>query len=425
MTESSPFQLLGAVVVGVWVAGTAVALLALWRRAPAGHGEKLPSPATAVALPDESPLVRLQAGLSSNVFNLSSLPIWWLDRSLRLAGANAAYARAVGHPTPESAVAANAELAPGARGIAAEARETDRAVVGEERATIDGERRLLEILAVPLHGGEVVQLALDETRRHAAYTLAVTRARELSDTLDELAVGTAWFDHTITLKHASVSFARMFGLDPAWLETRPSFERVLDAARAASRLPEERDFVAWRGERRAWFDAADEATLEEDWHLPGGALLHIIGKTRAGGVLLLCEDRTAVAAIAAEHDRLLSVHHAILDRLPQGIAVFGPDGRLKLFNRRFAEIVVAAPDQLEADMPAERLIAHISGLLSHPEQASDLRELIVRATAGRSAHRGRVASALGYMVEYSAVPLPDGNALITFDAARGTQPTAR
>ena len=359
----------------------------------------------------------MRAGLSPNVFNLSSLPIWWLDRGLRLAGANEAYARAVGHPTPESAVAANAELAPGARAIAAEARETDRAVVGEERATVDGERRLLEILAVPLQGGEVVQLALDETRRHAAYTLAAARARGLSDTLDELAVGTAWFDHTTMLKHASAPFARLFALDPAWLDTRPTFERVLDAARAASRLPEQRDFTAWRDARRAWFDAPDESQFEEDWPLPGGALIHVTGKTRAGGLLLLCEDRTRNARLVAEHDRQLAVHGAILDHLREGVAVFGPDGRLKLFNRRFAEIVVAAPEMLAADLPVERLMEHIAGLLSHPGQARDLKELIVRATAGRTAHRGRTASTLGYTIDVSAVPLPDGSALITFEAA--------
>ncbi len=418
---SPALRLIAAALVGLWLAATLVGLLAAWRRAiPPQH----PAPPD----PPEDPRVPASdlpsAAVSLDVFNLSSLPIWWVDRESRLAGANDAYARVAGHPTREGAVCANAELGPAVRALDAEARATDRAVVGEERVTIAGERHLLEVIAIPLRGGEVVHLALDETRRHAAHTLAAVRARDLSDTLDELATGVAWFDESTEIRHHSVPFARMFGLDSRWLDSRPVFERVIDAMRTAGTLPEVADFPGWRAARRSWF-AADRSPIEEDWTLPGGALIHVTGKPRDDGLLLMFEDRSEQALLVAARDNLLAVHRATLDHLREGIAVFGPDGRLKLFNRRFAEILVASPEMLGVDFPAERLMEHIAGLLNEPSQARDLRELIVSATAGRTARSGRTTSALGYIVDFAGVPLPDGNALLTFNviARAAPQPT--
>ncbi len=411
MILSAPLRLIGAALVGVWLAGTFVALLAFWRRSASAAGADLAKIARSAA----TEVVGRGSPLSPAVFNLSSLPIWWLGRELQLAGANDAYARAVGHPTSESAVLANAQIAPGARGLAAEARETERAVVGEERVLIDGTRHILEIIAIPLRGGEVAHLAFDETRRHAAQTAAAERARGLADLLDELAVATAWFDASTALRHASAPFARMFALDPDWLGTRPPFERVLDQMRAAGRLPEERDFAAWRASYRAWFETAD-TRFQASWTLPGGALIQVTGKPRDGGLLLVCEDYTERAQLVAARDGLLAVQAATLDQLREGVAVFGADGRLKSANRRFAEILKIEPDMLTSGLPAERLIDHIAGLLDQPERAKGLRDLIMHATVGRGAHRGQARSRLGYVIDFYAAPLPDGNALLTLSA---------
>ena len=411
MLTSPIARLFGAALLGVWLAGTVIALLALWRRS---RGEAvITQPIEAVK--QRPPGLLPVSDLSPNVFNLSSLPIWWVDRDLRLAGANEAYARAVGFPTADGAVRADAELATGTRGLAAEARRTDRAVVGEARVIVSGERRLLEIIAIPLRGGEVAHLALDETNRHSAHTAANARARALTEALDELSTGVALFDATTALQHCNSAFARMFALERAWLDTRPDFQRVLDAMREGSRLPETSDFARWRTERLGWF--GDDRAVEESWILPGGTILRVAARPRDGGLKLIVDDETERTRLAGARDQLLRVHAATLEHLREGVAVFGPDGRLRLFNRRFAEIAVASPEILAEDMPAERLMDHIAGLLNDPAQAGDLRELIVRATAGRTALSGRTTSRLGYVVDVSAVPLPDGNALITCSAA--------
>lgn len=407
-------RVIGAVLIGVWLFGALVAILGMWRKPhrvdPGEMPKASPSNATRGA-----PSLPVQV-LTPEAFNLSSLPIWWVDSDLRLAGANEAFAQAVGYPTALGAVRANVEFAPGARALTAQARQTNRPVVGEGRVTIDGQRHLLEIIAVPLRSGEVAHVALDETRRHAAQNDAAARARALTETLDQLAVAVALFDDAGILLHHNLAFAEMFALDRAWLDTRPDLDRVLDAMRTAGRLPEERDFTRWRAERRAWITSPADR-IEESWSLPTGVLLRVVVMPRSGeGPLIVVEDETERTRLAAIRDQLLTVHAATLDHLREGVAVFGPDGKLKLFNRRFAEIVMASPQTLEATPQADVLMEHLAGLLNEPERAQGLRSLIIGATAGREARSGRITSTLGYVVEYSGLPLPDGNALLIANA---------
>lgn len=407
MIEAPPlFRLIGAMLVGIWLAATLVSLRGRLIRSDTGirpPSRERRGPGS-IASPEMS--------LTAEVFNLTSLPIWWVDQDGRLAGANEAYASAVGHPTAAGAVRDQAELAPGARGLATEARATDRAVVGEERVSVNGERRILEILAVPLKGGDVAHLALDETRRHAAHSEAATRARGLAEILDEMDAAAALFDGSGALRHHNSAFLQLFGLDGEWLETRPSLDRVLDAIRQADRLPETSNYVVWRDERRAWL-TSDKTRIEERWALPGGTLLRSTILPRGGeGPLWIIDDETDRVQQQAAQDRLRAVQAAMLDCLEEGVAVFGPDGKLVSFNQRFAQVVIASPAELEAAPGADRLMERLSGLLNEPERAQRLRELIVGATAGRTGGHGRVTSALGFTVDYSAFPLPDGNALI-------------
>merc|ERR1712023_462370 len=114
----------------------------------------------------------------------------------------------------------------------------------------------------------------------------------------------------------------------------PAFERLLDAARDAGRVPEVRDFPAWRRERAAWF--ASGHTQEEAWSLADGTHLRIVAQPIPdGGLLLIVEDRTEQLRLSAMRDTLLRTRTATFDSLFESIAVFAPDGRMQLWNRRF------------------------------------------------------------------------------------------
>ena len=158
--------------------------------------------------------------------------------------------------------------------------------------------------------------------------------RELAD---RMTAGTAQFDAERTLSFFNQPFAAMAQLDPEWLAERPEFDRVLDRMRDNQRLPETRDFPAWKEERRDWFTSADEV-IEEEWMLPNGDHIRVVAQPLPdGGLRLFLEDRTEQLRLASARDTLLRVRAATFDNLFEAISVFASDGRLYLWNRRFIE----------------------------------------------------------------------------------------
>ena len=57
-----------------------------------------------------------------------------------------------------------------------------------------------------------------------------------------------------------------------------------------------------------------------------------------GGVTYLYDDATERLALESRYNALIDVQRETLDSLKEGVAVFGTDGRLKLFNSAFAAI---------------------------------------------------------------------------------------
>ena len=123
-------------------------------------------------------------------------------------------------------------------------------------AIIHGERRMLRIVDVPLSTGAVAGFAVDvQDLEDARAELAryIESQRELAD---RMTAGTAQFDAERGLSFFNRPFAAMTGLDPDWLAEKPEFDRLIDRMRDEQRLPETRDFPAWKEERRNWFTSA-------------------------------------------------------------------------------------------------------------------------------------------------------------------------
>lgn len=408
------------------VAGPAVA--ATTPRADAAATPEVPAPGAIPAPPPPGIPMAFAQALAERLVHHATNPLWWRDRDLNLVGANATYARAVGAASAEDAVRRGLELAPAARSLAARARASGRTSVTEERVMVAGARRVMDLIHIPLAGGEVAGFALDAAESDETGRDDAGRddrpAGAMIDAFADVGVGVAVFGPQRDLVFHNRAFSHLFRLDETVFDPVPDFDRLLDAMRDVDRLPETRDFPAWRAERRGWFDAAQR--IEQSWTLPDGAIVGVRARRReAGGLVAIFEDQTERARLAATRNELLAVHQATLDNLSEGVAVFGPDGQLKFFNRRFAEIVVVSPEMLAAEPSAEALMAHVAEFLAEPERARGLRALILSATAGREARTGRVPSTLGYVIDYHSVPLPDGNALIAFtDVTHRVDPPA-
>src|SRR4030095_8886574 len=129
-------------------------------------------------------------------------------------------------------------------------------------ATIGQERRMLRIVDVPLPTGAVAGFAVDiQDLEYAAIELARHQEsqRELAD---RMTAGAVQFDGERQLAFFNQPSAIMPQIEPEWLAERPEFDRVLERMRENGRLPEVRDFPAWKADRRGRVTSQHEGRHE-------------------------------------------------------------------------------------------------------------------------------------------------------------------
>ena len=205
----------------------------------------------------------------------------------------------------------------------------------------------------------------------------------------------------------------MIQLEPDWLAEKPEFDRVIERMRDNQRLPEARDFPAWKEERRNWFTSAEEV-IEEEWMLAGGDHIRIVAQPLPdGGLRLFLEDRTEQLRLASARDTLLRVRAATFDNLFEAISVFASDGRLYLWNRRFLEDWELDEEWLSTHPRVDELVPAMARKLVNPTGAAQIREMVRQTTNERQSASGRISMTDGRYFQFAAVPLPDGNALFT------------
>ena len=353
----------------------------------------------------------------SGLIEAAPVPMWHRGPDLKLALVNAAYVKAVEGESPRDVIEKGIELADAGGGsgplaTARAAQEAGQPVSTVMPVTVEGDRRSFRIVDVPLGDAGVAGFALDieeVQRADAAYREFEATQRAM---LDRLSAGVVQFAPDKGLSFCNQPFRAMFGLKPEWLAERPEFERLLDRLREVERVPEVRDFPAWKAERRTWFTAPE--AVEEQWLLTGGAQFRVVAQPLPdGGLLLIFEDRTEQAQLASARDTLLRVRTATFDNLFEVVGVFEVDGRLHLWNRRFAECWDLEDDILSAHPHVDTLVEKVASRLSAPDRAVLIRDLVKSATIERTQRGGRIALKSGQHFEMAAVPLPDGNALLT------------
>ena len=355
----------------------------------------------------------------SRLIEAAPIAMWHRGPDLQLTLVNRAYVEAVDGEDADQVVAQGLELVEsGGTGIgpvaaAAEAREAGEVRSRDVPATISGQRRSMRIVDVPLGESGVAGYAIDNDELDRARADFRRFANTQRDTLDRLSAGVAQFAADRTLTFCNMPFQRMFGMKPEWVVDRPEFDRVLERMREAGRVPESRDFPAWKAERREWFTAVGGAG-EEAWLLPGGAHLRVLAQPLPdGGLLLVFEDRTEQIQLASARDTLLRVREATFDNLFEAVGVFASDGRLHLWNNKFGDVWGFDAAMLAKHPRVDALAEAAAARLTNPRRAALIRELVRAATSERKSRVGRVAFRDGRHFEFAAVPLPDGNALFT------------
>lgn len=367
-------------------------------------------------LEDEARTARNAFTALAGLIESAPIPMWHRDPDLALSFVNKAYVEAVGGDDSEQVVADAVELiepvdAETAASHAAKARDAGKALERMVSSTLAGERRQMRVFDIPLGETGVAGLAIDMQELTDARGDFRRLADAQRDLLDKMSAGVAQFDADKTLSFANLPFQRIFAFREEWLNAKPELARVFDRMRENGRLPEVRDFPLWRAERENWFLSA--APVEENWLLTDGTHLRLLAQpTPDGGLILIFEDRTEEAQLASARDTLLRVRTATFDNLFEAIAVFGSDGKLSIWNRRFGEIWGVEEEVLAKHPRFDELLGSLAGQLKKASHVSVLRELLQMTISSREPRRSQMRFADGRVFQLSTVPLPDGNALL-------------
>jgi signal transduction histidine kinase len=340
-------------------------------------------------------------------------PVWTRDAAGHLTFVNAAYTRAVEAKNATDAIQRRLELLDSAarESIAQTRASGGGSYSGRLHAVAAGARRTFDVLDFRTETGSA-GIGMDVTEVESLHGALTRLAEAHRRTLDQLSTGVAMFaaDHRLSFYNAA--YRALWDLDAAFLDQGPTDSAVIEALRAARKLPEEQDFRQWKSQLHEAYRAVEDK--EHTWHLPGGRTLRVVTTPNPdGGVTYLFHDVTERLDLERRFEELIRVQGETLDNLAEGVAVFGSDGRLRLHNAAFARMWRLAP-RLLADRPhIEKITALCQPLHGGAPAWRALREVIT-AIDRRETIPGRLERRDGSVVDCTTVPLPDGATLVTF-----------
>ena len=230
---------------------------------------------------------------------------------------------------------------------------------------------------------------------------------------DRLATAFAVFDADQRLAHFNQAYVDLWQLDPKLLATRPRDGEILDRLRQSRALPEKADYRDWK---KGWLSAYGTNSQREDqWHLPDGRTLHVVADSAAeGGVTYLYENVTERLALESRYNALIHVQRETLDTLREGVAVFAPNGRLRLHNRAFAALWRLSPALLGSEPHIDDIIFACRPLYDDAQEWERTKSAVTAIFSERRPYENQFDRPDGTVITAAALPLPDGGTLITY-----------
>jgi signal transduction histidine kinase len=339
-------------------------------------------------------------------------PIWATDRAGRKIWVSPAYAHAVDARSGAEAVARGLELLdPAARAELADARASGEPYAARLAVIVAGTRRIFDVFDLATRNGRagigIDVTEVETTRNELARTIEAHRR-----TLDQLPTAVAIFGADQRLTFHNAAYRALWGLTSDFLDQQPSDGGVLDQLRAARKLPEQADFRSWKNQLHEAYRAVE--AIEHLWHLPDGRTLRVVTTPNPeGGITYLFDDVTEALELKRRYDALIRVQGETLDHLSEAVAVFGSDGRLRLFNPVFARMWRLLPPLLLERPHVEAIIAACQAL-----HADDVTWQSLRAAVTGLEQRQPLSKRLerkdGSVIDCATMPLPDGATLVTF-----------
>ncbi|WP_370322916.1 ATP-binding protein [Oricola sp.] len=350
-------------------------------------------------------------------------PFWLRNAEGALAWVNRAYAEATGHPNSAATVTDGTELF-GKQTLEkmTAGREADGRYRSSASTVVKSDRVVFDVAdAVGPFGS--AGMAIDKTDYDAMRSELNKTIRSHEETLDKLTTAIAMFDENARLRFYNQAFQKLWDLDQSFLDSKPDNAMFLDRLRADGRLEEKPEWRRWKDEILAAYRAVEPQ--EDVWYLPDGRTIRVVANPHPkGGLTWVFENLTEQIDLESRYTTLVRVQGETLDHLAEGVAVFGQDGKLRLSNPAFARF-------WDIEELLEKEAVHIGEIaracrfrLGADEPWSHFAGVVTGFEDDRSDETGRCMVG-DTILSWMAVPLPNGQTMITFVDVTATEEVER
>ncbi len=368
---------------------------------------------------DLSTILDLHSGLARDIRSSRALldalpsPAWLRADDGRLTWVNTAYVAAVEARSDNEVLKSQIELMESRqRNAASLILRQGKTYRDRLPLVIKGERRPHDVVIVGL-GDATAGVAIDAAAIETAKGELDRQVAAYDRTLDRVSTAVAIFDANRRLVFFNTAYQRLWQLDADWLETGPSASDVLDRLRELGRLPEVHPYKEWK--KRVLTVPEAGSPVDDGWHLPDGRVLRISTELRPdGGTTCLYDDETERIGLERQYNTLITTQNETLNSLKEGVAVFGTDGCLQLYNSAFAAIWKQSRRQLAQRPHIDVFIRDASVLYEDAAVWSAIGQAVTSFSSERKALSGQMMRPDGSVIDYAATPLPDGGTLLTF-----------
>lgn len=156
--------------------------------------------------------------------------------------------------------------------------------------------------------------------------------------LERLVSGIAIFDSNQKLTFYNESFESIWKLEKKWLSNEPSYGEFLDYIRDKKLLPEVKDYSSFKEEEQRRFDNLSGFIEELIFRPDESEIKRWIFPYPKGGLLFVFENVSQELSLKRSYNELVNSYVQTIENLSQAIAIFGANGRLRIYNKALLEL---------------------------------------------------------------------------------------
>jgi PAS domain S-box-containing protein len=275
--------------------------------------------------------------------------------------------------------------------------------------TADG--RTFEVINTPMADGRWIATHEDVTEKRRAGEMLREQKLQLDTALNNMSQGLCMFDGHARLMFCNRRYMQMYRLADSDVWPGMTLVELLEKRRTMGTWS--RDPVIYVAELRAALAKGEIVTFTvED---PAGRTISIFNRPMPDGRWVSChEDITerckAEREVLEQKQRL----YAAINNMSQGLCMFDADGRLVLFNPRYAEMMQLPPETLPGSTLADILARRraMGEFFENPSEFADSIRVLVREGKGHSKIVERSDGRVHHVV---VRPMPGGGWVTTLE----------